>query len=568
MHGSRSWTDISTNSIFYHGLDAASYMRWLAQKDLNSDHLVPQFLHEFTHHWCFQSSVGATLALTELRLNTFMEAYPDGRSIWARDLVAHRCLSRLFSPLAEGLAQLAEFDLTHIDESFNAATPLGVASLCFSQGSEDVFRSWMVQALRRSPEVLERKASLYLKAFEVDDGYLPGYMAAKNVAWSLIGRGYNVPIEVLLAYMRSYFWEDPIYTNIMVSDIFDGSKVASAIERRFRERFVYLLMSPDIPGMIKSFGEKWSPTAPGNCAEELGVPFGEFDVARTRIGQLEGNYLQLLEKDASAVEHCTGLSSGHLRQLLLDLAHARKFALIGEATIRVRDDGSISIATDDPTIAEGKSFKFPEQSSLHPGLYELQAIVPTFGSVLALTAKDESGDVRVLTWWGSGESEINLEQTDFIKYARNTSSVSSVITHLRDRALSNGIGVVKSQALDELTQAISSSALDIYAIAAAPRLKGPSNRISAIRESLRNDALASVFRNDVMAIRLIAGMSLLAGSMELLQNDVYGLISFVRFYFFEDTPMSELQSRFDFVLANDGESIVLTVIEDTALIFV
>src|ERR1019366_7875612 len=197
--GSRSWTDTATNSIFFRGLDSSAYLRWLTRRDMRGVHLVGQFLHEFTHHWCYRTLLGATLAVTELRLSLFTEAFPDGRAIWARDLVAYRTITNLLRPMSEGLSQMAEYDLTHIDDEAHAGTPLGASVLCFGAGADDQFRHAMLQMLRHSSELLDRKASLYFKKFEVEDGYLPGYMAAKNAAWSIIGRGYNVPIEVFLA---------------------------------------------------------------------------------------------------------------------------------------------------------------------------------------------------------------------------------------------------------------------------------------------------------------------------------------------------------------------------------
>src|SRR5262249_15877105 len=144
-----------------------------------------------------------------LRLAVFTEAYPDGRAIWARDFVAYRMLTNLLRPMSEGLSQMAEYDLTHISGDAHGGTPLGAAVLCFSASGDAIFRHQMVQTMRHSQEMLDRKASLYLKPFEVEDGYLPGYMAAKNAAFAMMARGYNVPIEVFLAYMRSYVWDDP-----------------------------------------------------------------------------------------------------------------------------------------------------------------------------------------------------------------------------------------------------------------------------------------------------------------------------------------------------------------------
>ncbi|MBG0564661.1 hypothetical protein [Actinoplanes aureus] len=553
MTGSRNWTDSTTNDIFYDGLDAAGYLRWLGDRSLGDQHLLPQFLHEFTHHWCFQSLVGSTLALAELRLTTLTAAYPDGRSIWARDLLGHRYLSHLMRPLGEGMAQLAEFDLRPMGDEFHPATPLGVASLCFSVTHDHIFRSTMMQFLRNSPAVLERKASLYLRPFEVNDGYLPGYMAVKNLAFSMIGRGDNVPLEMFLTYLRSYFWDDPAYTKILFSGELDGAKVAAAISQRFRERMFTLFTATDVPERIRSFWASWQPHDPMLCADELDVVPADYAEAYEQLGLFERHYLQLLRHDPEAVETATGLSATALADLLPDLAVTRRFAPIATTEVEVSGNGDVVMGIPLP-----------------PGRHRLRVFTPTTGSVLALTAEDAEGEVRLLRVWHLGP-DAEVDEETLLHYPRCVTSLSEVMPRLRERFVAGGLPVVDSPALEDFTKGIYDDALDLYTIAAAARIPGH-DRMTAARSMLRATGLREIFRNDVTAIRLVAAMSLIGDRLELIRPDLagftYGLISLAQSYFLPDEDHASLQHRLDRIVARDPDALVLKAIEDDLVIFV
>lgn len=562
----RSSTDPVTNSVLFNGLDATTYLSWLGDRNLGASQLVPQFLHEFTHHWCFQTLLGATLALTDLHLKVFTESYPDGRPIWARNLVAHRYISTLLRPLAEGLAQLSEFDLTTKNREFNSYTPLGVASLCFSVSGGEQFRYFMIQNLRHSPELLERKSSLYLRKFEVDEGYLPGYMTVKNIAWTLVARGYNVPVEVLIAYLRSYFWDDPSYTNIIVSEEFNGGEIAAALSRRFRERLIYLFNASDLPEKIQLFWKKWSPGEPWNTAEELNVPRREFDLAIGRIAALEEHYSTLLEKDPERVAKTTKLSVGTLRALQSDVAQTRKFVVLASAKLRITK-GAMEIIPNRGGLASHSIKRFKGSVAIPPGLYDLCAVVPTYGKHLILTATSGKGEVQVITSY-SMDAEATIDTNGVVDFVRKLPFISATMSSLRDRFQGPGLAVVKSQAVDGLATEALSDALDAYLRVSAVRVQGTPSRVEAVRASLRNRALRDIFLNDDIAVSLISGMSMLSGAMQMFESNVDALLEMTHLYFLPDIPTPELKRRLNALVARDTESMVIRIVDDAALFFI
>jgi hypothetical protein len=559
--GSRSWTDATTNSIVFQGLSSPDYLRWLARRDLTQSHLVGPFLHEFTHHWCYRSLLGAALAMTELRLNLFAEAYPEGRPIWARDFVASRTLINLLRPLSEGLAQIAEYDLTHTDANAHMATPLGASVLCFGLGADDRLRHAMLQFLRHSTELMERKASLYLKKFEVEDGYLPGYMAAKNVAWSLISRGYNVPIEILLAYLRSYFWDDPQLISILISENMNGGEVAEALHRRFGQRFFDLFNADDLPDRVQSFWRKWSPDHPDQCAEELGCTAEDFTLAVDRLGLLEQHFHELVEKDCPAVERVAGMPVAQVHALVETLADSRRYVEVACADVVLDDSGVITMADNGNAAPELAAWM-----TLPSGQYTLTCVIPSFGSFLGILATDQQGQVFALVEIQAPESDDGIREST-LRFLRNQNALRDTMTRLRDRFYAIGSKALGSKIVDEILAWSYEQALRFYAAAACARIADP-QKLTAAKASLRSHGLKPLFAKDPAAARLVAGMSMLMNTDQVLQQNSNALVDFACFYYLQDHEKESLRAKRDTVLARDEDGLLMRQVGETLCIFI
>ena len=381
----RSWTDATTNNIAFRGLNASSYLPWLLDRTFNQNHLLGTFLHEFTHHWCYNSALGTASALIEMRLTLLTEAHPEARSIWAREYAAHEMIRNLLRPMSEGLSQLAEFDLTHVDDDPREGTPLGAAVLCFGLSEDNLSRHMMIQGLRHSSEQLDRKASLYLKPFEVKDGYLPGYMAVKNIAWSIVGRGYNVPIEALLAYLRSYFWDDPVLVNILFSEEMNGGYVAEHLHERFTQRIYALLTVADLPERIQAFWQDWTPQVDFNRANTLYCTPEEFGEAAGRLTAVSERLFELIVSEGAKLERQLGLAPHTLKTLLQDLSDCRRYIMIAESSIEIDKQGEFRVTAG---VEPHQRLQNPNIfKELAPGSYTVSIVMPTFGAFVGVLAQ-------------------------------------------------------------------------------------------------------------------------------------------------------------------------------------
>jgi hypothetical protein len=70
----RSWTDPTTNAVVLADLDATHFIAWHYGRGLTAmqqARTYTEFIHEYTHHWCFASLVFKALMILELRLQLF-----------------------------------------------------------------------------------------------------------------------------------------------------------------------------------------------------------------------------------------------------------------------------------------------------------------------------------------------------------------------------------------------------------------------------------------------------------------------------------------------------------------
>jgi hypothetical protein len=109
---SRSFTNAITNAALFARLNTIEYLRWLGARDNSVNEVLPQFLHEFTHHWCFDSKVGSAIAMVRLRAQRHATVHSQAhRAQILGDVVRARAAEIVLRPLSEGLALFAEFDI-------------------------------------------------------------------------------------------------------------------------------------------------------------------------------------------------------------------------------------------------------------------------------------------------------------------------------------------------------------------------------------------------------------------------------------------------------------------------
>lgn len=205
---SRSYVDPATNKMVISDFDLTHYLNWIKGRPIVGSSLLANFLHEWTHRWCFHSPVGSALALLRLRAAT--------RSIQGRSAFDDhvRCMTAMtiLEPIAEGLSLFAEFD-TYPGKSPWLSQTLVAASMYFAPNIEDSERPLLpiqgvLQSLRRNPDLLERKAGIY--AHSGLSPYLIGYLSVKALWCQMAASCAELnDQDLFLSYVRSYIYDDP-----------------------------------------------------------------------------------------------------------------------------------------------------------------------------------------------------------------------------------------------------------------------------------------------------------------------------------------------------------------------
>jgi hypothetical protein len=221
----RSYVDPIINAAVISQVDLRRHLLDLLQLDF-PERFLPTFLHEGTHHACFMSPLGSTLAL--LRMRAFRRATKlrtkPGEDHWdlLEDVLRQEVTMELLRPLSEGLACFSELDSLP-GKSNVITTPMLSAFFNFGGSdhaykSKDVMREHGVNAFlmsllyraRLDPDLTHRRENVLAGRFPMKyGGYLPGYMAVKNV-WAKALSGFERPrdAELFSMYLRSYFYDD------------------------------------------------------------------------------------------------------------------------------------------------------------------------------------------------------------------------------------------------------------------------------------------------------------------------------------------------------------------------
>lgn len=257
---SRSWTDLVTNLVFLSDVRLDKNLEQLTGWGTMPEELLPPFLHEATHHWCFLSPVGFTLASLQLQarrraLLLLNEQEHDRRSELEfgllEDLIRFETASAYLRPLAEGLALFAEFDAMTKTESSVFSLPLEMASYFFGYWNlyqpkfgPTALLTNALRFMRLDKRCIQRKVSLlgYPLAY-TGGGYLPGYLAVRSLwlqAASRDGRLLN-ETDLALMYMRSFFFDDKGLVAKLLDPSTEELASANAIGNYLTERIYTFL---------------------------------------------------------------------------------------------------------------------------------------------------------------------------------------------------------------------------------------------------------------------------------------------------------------------------------------
>ena len=263
----RSFTDPVSNWVLISGLQIDRHAANLLQIGNYPSRYLPDFLHEFVHHWCFHSPVGAALAFLQMRafrtamLKMKEEEIGEKDALEvAEDFIRYETAITLMRPLAEGLALFAEFDTAPGDSPVLSLASMVAGTHFLDMSGPDVSpaQSWenvryLLAARRMEEDFCDRKANLLVQPFHTrKGGYLPGYLTLKSLRQILIQSMESPKFEdpdLFLTYIRSFFYEDYELVAVLLDpetalDPWSGrNDSAQAISRYFQKRFAQLVHS-------------------------------------------------------------------------------------------------------------------------------------------------------------------------------------------------------------------------------------------------------------------------------------------------------------------------------------
>lgn len=316
-------TDIVSNDVLIQALRAPDGVRGLLRSEPELPASVyPAFAHETTHHWCFVSPIGATVALLRVRSDVALwrahtaqdvEAAASGR-------VLADALTTMFRPIAEGIALFAELNMRasitglavepcewvtqHLIQmpellaEMQAALP-DHAGNNFDQVPDDHFQRFVANVnsflddARLEVEQIEARRRISMRRLDSGDGaYLAGYLLIKRGYNRLLRSGTeNVDANSFLAFAKEFFFHD---TDLALA-VLTGSAKVSSITARMAER-LRLFDSESSVGLYRDFvptaertsrapiAGRWKPT----IATALGVrPDGDEAVTAAMTNIME-----------------------------------------------------------------------------------------------------------------------------------------------------------------------------------------------------------------------------------------------------------------------------------------
>lgn len=230
------FTDILSNAVVLNDPNPLDHIDAIKQGSMDLTYL-PNILHECTHHATFNSPVGCALAAlwASSQTNWIEQIGKSHPTLASRDLAVLQAARTLLTPLAEGLALFAEYDLTcgpapilsHVSQHAMMlftkgrlpklldglrAAPLRAAVQPHSDDALSRTHTALLEEARRQPAWLERKAHLLSQPIDGPHRYLLGYLAVKAMYGALSKRVVEPmdPEAFFLLLIRHFFHDEEL----------------------------------------------------------------------------------------------------------------------------------------------------------------------------------------------------------------------------------------------------------------------------------------------------------------------------------------------------------------------
>lgn len=490
----QSFTNAITNAALFARFNTIEYLRWLSARDKSVNEALPQFLHEFTHHWCFDSIVGSAIAMVRMRAQRHAMVHAQAhRAQILGDVVRARAAEIVLRPLAEGLALFAEFDIVPGQGRVLSRTSMA-AAICFgipipegkygSYTSAEMSLMVLLQTTRRRPDFLKRKIGVYAMPYEYEHGYLSGYLSVKAL-WVALARRAAVlsDRDSFLAFLRSWIYDDPVLAMAIVSENSgDPAQPIEAIAQRVYDRFASLINTPNLSATVDQWMAAAEARAPIYTA--LGSSQAEADQASKAI-------FALIDGDMQD-EGPLSKFANHARTTLIE----RKYVMLGSLqSVVTCHDGEFHIEAADATFLQGM---LPMPDGQFEG--DVYIVMPSRSNCLLICLAATDGEVYLLRSYGDTSDFEPKEVTGHILNRQNNDSVHELLAQTLKQL--QGAGNVTAFVAKNRTILCD----QIYARLATLHTQEAS--IADVLDLLRKKGLLSVLDGDHTLLRALGAISL------------------------------------------------------------
>ena len=250
-----SWVDILSNNAFLRNAHPDTFTNILLEYKYPPT-IFFSFLHESTHHWCFNTAYGNLIfGIRAKCLNQLSQLlgtkYLDEDLKWEffNNDIRYTYLIDVYKPLLEGIALFSEFDswpseseslppnLIHATRVFSRLQPEELKTASFKEMEDGYWK--VLHHLRFTRNIgVEKKKNLLLTPLELKKSvYLSGYLFLKNLQIALIFK--NSAFEdssIFLQFIRHFFLNDPGLINAVFTPNHNDHLIASDIFNWFVNR--------------------------------------------------------------------------------------------------------------------------------------------------------------------------------------------------------------------------------------------------------------------------------------------------------------------------------------------